>query len=68
MFDLDARNTVSWGTFVVITAQLRTYMMMASLTRLIAGRPGAMNRPIQIMPWLFTRWRMFSATLKSECN
>ena len=67
MFDLDALNTVSWGTLVVITAHDLAYMMRASLTMLMAGRPGAMKRPIQIMPWLFTRWRMFSATWKEVC-
>ena len=38
---------------------------MANFTKFIIGNPGAINKPIQTMPWLFTKCKTFSATLKS---
>lgn len=40
-------------------------MSMPSLRRFNTAKPGLKNMPIQTMPWLFTKCRMFSAILKS---
>lgn len=53
------------GTLHVITAHPLIYIKIMSLMLLIAGSIGTKKRPSQIIPWLFTKWSTFSATLNS---
>lgn len=55
----------SWGTLQVRTAQDLKYIRIPSFKRFSAVNPGLKNIPIQIIPWLFTKWSIFSAILKS---
>lgn len=62
---LEALKTTSCGILQVITAQDLRYMRIPSLKRFNTINPGLKNIPIHIIPWLSTKWSIFSAILKS---